>query len=149
MQTSNSYEISTDKWRLDVDLIHNFLRATNWAQDIPRAVVERCVRNSLCFGAFSEGRQVGFGRVITDSATFAYIADIFVVPEHRGRGVSKLLLRSMLEHSDLRGLRRILLATQDAHGLYAQFGFQPLAHAEHYMTIHRPDVYRTSPKSVG
>jgi GNAT superfamily N-acetyltransferase len=146
MPKSNPYEISSDRSRLDIDLIYDILRATDWAKDIPRAVVERSIQNSLCFGAFCHGRQVGFGRVITDFATFAYIADIFVVPEHRGRGVAKLLVRAMLEHPDLQGLRRILLATQDAHGLYAQFGFQPLAHAEHYMTIHRPDVYGSKPR---
>jgi len=145
MQALNPYEISSDRSRLDIDLIYDFLRSCYWSPNIPRAVVEKSIQNSLCFGAFCNGRQLGFGRVITDFATFAYIADIFVVPEHRGRGVSKLLLRAMLEHPDLQGLRRILLATQDAHGLYTQFGFQPLAHAEHYMTIHRPDVYRSTP----
>lgn len=149
MQNSNSYEISTEKRRLDVGLIYDFLRATYWARDIPRTVVERSIRNSLCFGAFYDGQQVGFGGVISDLATFAYIADIFVIPEHRGRGVSKLLLRAMLDHPDLQGLRRILLATQDAHGLYAQFGFLPLTHAEHYLTIHQPDVYGANPQSTG
>lgn len=149
MQTSNPYEISTDKHRLKVDLIYDFLRSAYWSRNIPRSVVEQCIQHSLCFGAFYSGQQVGFGRVITDLATFGYIADLFVVPEHRGRGVSKLLLRAMLEHPDLLGLRRILLATQDAHGLYAQFGFQPLAHAEHYMTIHRPDIYRSKTGESG
>jgi len=142
MQTSNPYEISTDKSRLNVDLIFDFLCSSYWARNIPRNVVEKFIQHSLCFGAFCDGQQIGFGRVVTDFTTFAYIADVFVVSEHRGRGVSKLLLRAMLEHPELQGLRRILLATQDAHGLYAQFGFQPLANAEHYMTIHNPDVYR-------
>lgn len=141
MAARDQYEISTDKRRLNVDLIFEFLRSTDWAKDIPRSVVDRSIENSLCFGAFSDGNQVGFGRVITDCATFAYIADVFVVPEHRGRGVARLLLRAMLEHPELQGLRRILLATVDAHGLYAKFGFVPLAHPEHYLTIHRPDVY--------
>ena len=145
MPKSNQYEISTDKSRLNVELIFGFLHSSYWAQNIPRNVVEKCVRHSLCFGAFCDTRQIGFGRVITDFATFAYIADVFVVPEHRGRGVSKLLLRAILEHPELQGLRRILLATQDAHGLYAQFGFQPLANPDHYMTIHHPDVYRPEP----
>jgi GNAT superfamily N-acetyltransferase len=136
------YEISTDVRRLDVDLIHEFLRSSYWAKDIPRKVVERSIQHSLCFGAFLDDRQVGFGRVVTDFATFAYIADVFVVPEHRGKGVSKLILRAMLDHPRLQGLRRLLLATKDAHGLYTQFGFEPLAHPEHLMTIHNPNVYR-------
>ena len=141
MQNPNPYEISTDKRRLDVDLIHEFLRSSYWARNIPRSVVEKFIQHSLCFGAYGDGKQVGFGRVITDFATFAYIADLFVVPEHRGRGVAKLLMRAVLEHPELQGLRRILLATQDAHKLYAQFGFEALAHPEHYLTIHNPDVY--------
>ena len=142
MQTSGQYEISTERSRLDVALIHDYLRSSYWAQDIPRAVVERSIQHSLCFGAFLDGRQTAFARVVTDYATFAYVADVFVVPEHRGRGISKLLLRAILEHPELQGLRRFLLATHDAHGLYAQFGFQPLAHPEHFMTVHKPDVYR-------
>ena len=142
MQPPRHYEISTDRSRLDVALIHDFLRSTYWAQGIPRAVVERSIQHSLCFGAFLGGRQVGFARVISDFASFAYVADVFVVPEHRGRGISKLLMRAIIEHPDLQGLRRILLATRDAHGLYAQFGFEPLTHPEHFMTLHKPDVYR-------
>ena len=142
MQGPRQYEVSTDRSRLDVALIHDFLRSTYWAQGIPRAVVERSIQHSLCFGAFLGGRQVGFGRVISDFASFAYVADVFVVPEHRGRGISKLLMRAIIEHPDLQGLRRILLATRDAHGLYAQFGFEPLTHPEHFMTLHKPDVYR-------
>lgn len=136
------YEISTERSRLDIGLIHNFLSSTYWAKDVPRGVVERSIAHSLCFGAFSNGRQVAFARVITDCATMAYIADVFVIPEHRGRGVSKLLLRAILEHPELQSLRRFLLATQDAHGLYAQFGFEPLAHPEHFMTIHKPNPYQ-------
>ena len=142
MQTPGQYEISTERSRLDVALIHDYLGSSYWAQGIPRAVVERSIQHSLCFGAYLDGRQTGFARVVTDYATFAYVADVFVVPEHRGRGISKLLLRAILEHPELQGLRRFLLATHDAHGLYAQFGFQPLAHPEHFMTVHKPDVYR-------
>ena len=142
MQAPPHYEISTDRSRLDVALIHDFLRSSYWAQGIPRAVVERSIQHSLCFGAFLGGRQVGFARVISDFASIAYVADVFVVSEHRGRGISKLLMRAILEHPDLQGLRRILLATRDAHGLYAQFGFEPLTHPEYFMTLHRPDVYR-------
>jgi GNAT superfamily N-acetyltransferase len=136
------YEISTDNERLDIDLIHEFLRSSYWAKDIPREVVEKAIEHSLCFGAFCAGRQIGFGRVVTDFATFGYVADVFVIPEHRGQGVSKLILRAMLDHTRLQGLRRLLLATRDAHSLYAQFGFAPVAHPEHLMTIHNPDVYK-------
>ena len=142
MQTPGQYEISTERSRLDVALIHDYLGSSYWAQGIPRAVVERSIQHSLCFGAYLDGRQTGFARVVTDYSTFAYVADVFVVPEHRGRGISKLLLRAILEHPELQGLRRFLLATHDAHGLYAQFGFQPLACPEHFMTVHKPDVYR-------
>lgn len=137
------YEISTDPTRLDVPLIHGFLSTSYWARDIPRSVVEKSIRNSLCFGAYLGNQQVGFARAITDYATMAYLADVFVVPEHRRRGVSKLLVRAIVEHPELQGLRRLLLATQDAHGLYAQFGFQPLAHPEYFMSAHNPDVYRS------
>jgi GNAT superfamily N-acetyltransferase len=142
MQASGHYEISTDRSRLDIALIHDFLRSTYWAQGIPRAIVERSIQHSLCFGAFLGRQQVGFARAITDFAAFAYIADVFVVPEHRGRGISKMLMRAILEHPELQGLRRLLLTTRDAHGLYTQFGFQPLDHPEHFLTVHKPDVYR-------
>jgi GNAT superfamily N-acetyltransferase len=131
MQTSEHYEISTERNRLDIALVHDFLRSSYWARDIPRAVVEKSIENSLCFGAFLDGRQAGFARVISDFATFAYIADDFVVPEHRNRGVSKLIMRAILDHPHLRGLGRLLLAACDAHGLYAQVGFQPPTHPEH------------------
>ena len=141
-QTPAQYEISTDRSRLDVGLIHGFLRSSYWAKGISRAIVERSIQHSLCFGAFLDGRQVGFARVITDFAAVAYLADVFVVPEHRGRGVAKQLMRAIVGHPDLQGLRRFLLATRDAHGLYAKCGFEPLAHPEYFMTIHKPDAYR-------
>lgn len=138
----DDYEISTETQRFDVALIHEFLRNSYWARNIPREVVERSLRNSLCFGAFCQERQVGFARAVTDRATFAYVADVFVVPEHRGRGVARLLMRAILNHPELRGLRRLLLATRDAHGLYAQFGFQPIPNPGDFMTIHHPNVYQ-------
>jgi GNAT superfamily N-acetyltransferase len=141
MEPTPQYEVSTDPARLEITMIHDFLRSSYWAQNIPRELVERSLRHSLCLGAFCAGRQVGFARVITDRTTFAYIGDVFVLPEHRGRGVSKQLMRAILQHPDLQGLRRFLLATHDAHGLYAQFGFNPLAHPEHFMTLHQPKTY--------
>src|SRR5690242_20696309 len=112
-----TYEISTDPSRLDIDLIHEFLRNSYWARNIPRAIVEKSIQNSLCFGAFAEGRQVGFARAITDRAVFAYLADVFVLPEHRNRGVGRLLIQAVLDHPDLQSLRRLMLATKDAQGL--------------------------------
>lgn len=142
MQAPKDYQISTDRDRLDLALIHDFLRSSYWAQDIPRDLVERSIQNALCFGVYLNERQVGFARVISDFATFAYVADVFVVPEHRSHGIAKRLMGAIVEHRDLQGLRRFLLATRDAHGLYAQFGFEPLAHPEHFMTVHKPDLYR-------
>ena len=135
-------EISMEPQRLDVAFIHDFLRNSYWAQNIPREVVERSLRHSLCCGAYQGARQVGFARAVTDRATFAYVADVFVIPAYRRRGIAKLLVRALLEHPELQGLRRFLLATKDAHALYAQLGFQPLANPEYFMTIHRPDLYR-------
>ena len=130
------YEVSIDRTRLDIDLIHEFLsRESYWAAKIPRDVVERSIENSLCFGVYEGKQQVAFARVITDYAVFAYLADVFVVPEHRGRGVSKILMQAIREHASLQGLRRWHLVTRDAHALYRQFGFQPLANPERHMEI--------------
>lgn len=126
-------EISTDRARLDLELVYQNLVSSYWAQGRLRAVVERSIEHSLCFGAYQAGRQVAFGRAITDRAVFAYIADVFVVPELRGVGVGKALIRTMLEHPDLRGLQVILLRTRDAGSLYAQFGFQSLRRPEEMM----------------
>lgn len=142
MNPETEYEITTDSARFDLGVIHEFLATSYWARGIPRSLVERSLRHSLAFGAFHGQRQVGFARVTTDYATVAYIGDVFVVPEHRRRGVAKLLMRAVLAHPDLQGLRRLLLVTRDAHGLYAQFGFQPLTEPDHFMTIHDPDIYQ-------
>jgi GNAT superfamily N-acetyltransferase len=135
MEADETYEISTDRTRLDIELIHDFLTNSYWAKGVPREVVERSIQHSLPFAAFQGTNQIGFARVITDFATFAYIADVFVLSEHRGRGVARALIRAILSHPQLQGLRRLLLATRDAHGLYAKFGFQALSHPEHFMTI--------------
>ena len=119
-------EISSDPARLDVDLIHRFLSSSYWAEGRPRDVVERSLRNSLCFGAYIDGAQVGFGRVITDRAVFAYMADVFVIPEYRGRGIARALVQAMLDHPDLQDLKVFLLRTRDAHRLYERFDFQPV-----------------------
>jgi GNAT superfamily N-acetyltransferase len=139
--TKPEYEVSTDAARLNVAMIHAFLSRSYWAQKIPLSVVEKSIQHSLCFGVYRADQQVGFARVITDFATFGYLADVFVLPEHRGRGVAKILLQAILQHPELQGLRRLLLATHDAHALYAQFGFRLLASPGDFMSIHRPDVY--------
>lgn len=126
-------EITTDRVRLDVDLVHRFLSTAYWASGRPREVVERSIQNSLCFGAFRDGRQVAFGRAITDRAVFAYIADVFVVPDCRGQGIGKTIVAAMLEHPDLRGLQVVLLRTRDAGRLYSQFGFESLKRPEEMM----------------
>ena len=140
------YEISTDPSRLDRALIHDFLcEHAYWSLGVPRGVVERAIEHSLCFGIYHAGGQVGFGRVVTDQATFAYLADVFVLPEARGQGLSKWLVDAILRHPQLQGLRRWLLATRDAHGLYAQFGFTPPRVAGRFMERHDPDVYLRAP----
>ena len=136
------YEISDDKTRLDTDVIHAFLQGSYWSPGVPRAIVERAIRESLCFGVYRGGEQIGFARVVTDKATFAYLADVFILDSHRGQGLSKRLMRFIAEHPDLQGLRRFILATKDAHGLYEQFGFAALNNPSIYMEILRPDVYQ-------
>ena len=131
----NTYEISTDPGRLQLDAIHSYLVRSYWSPGVPRAVVERAIANSLCFGLYLAESQVGFARVVTDRATFAYLADVYVLEEHRGQGLSKRLVETIQGHPDLQGLRRFLLATKDAHGLYAQFGFRPLAAPERVMEL--------------
>lgn len=133
--------VDTDPSRLDLDVIHGFLAQSYWARGIPRALVERAVRNSLCFGLYEGERQVGFARVVTDQATFAYLADVFVVESHRGRGLAKILIAAVVADPRLQGLRRWMLATRDAHSLYARFGFEPLEVPGRFMERHAPDVY--------
>jgi GNAT superfamily N-acetyltransferase len=130
-------EISTDPTRIDLDVVYGFLSTSYWAQKRTRQVVERSIANSIPFGADSAGRQVAFARVVTDRAVFAYLADVFVVREFRGRGISKALMRAILAHPDLAGVTMILLRTRDAHGLYAQFGFETLPDPDETMALRR------------
>jgi ribosomal protein S18 acetylase RimI-like enzyme len=133
------YEISTDRTRLDRGLVHDFLsNDAYWARGIPRAIVDRCIENSLCFGVYMGTEQVGFARVVTDRAAIAYLGDVFIVPGHRGRGLGKWLVATVMEHPDLQGLRRFMLGTEDAHSLYERFGFRPLARPERMMEIASP-----------
>lgn len=135
--------LTFDRDRFDVEAIHAFLSGAYWSAGIPRDVVERAIAGSLCIGAFLDGAQVGFARLVTDRATFAYLADVYVLPAHRGTGISRRMLEALFAHPDVQGLRRMLLVTRDAHGLYARFGFAPLAAPDRYMEAHRPDVYAT------
>lgn len=139
------WSISTDPRQLDVDAIHAYLSRSYWAEGIPRELVAKSIAGSLCFGLYDgeqNDRQVGFARVITDRATFAYLCDVYVLAEHRGKGLGRMLLGAVVSHPDLQGLRRWSLVTRDAHGLYQQFGFVPLASPERHMEIARPGMYR-------
>jgi GNAT superfamily N-acetyltransferase len=134
----DGHEVSTETARLDIDRIHRFLVSAYWSPGIPRDVVERGIRNSLPFGLFtSSGEQVGFARAITDRATYAYLADVYVEAEHRGRGLGKFLIACVMAHPDLQGLRRWALATDDAHGLYARYGFTPPSSPHRHLFIER------------
>jgi len=144
-QLLTEYEVSTDTDRLDVDVIHRFLAEVSyWSRGIPRSIVERGIENSLCFGVYHRGAQVGFARIVTDKATFALLADVFILKAHRGKGLSKWLMRCIVEHQDLQGLRRFLLLTSDAHGLYRQFGFKELGNPSRFMEVLRQDMYRSA-----
>lgn len=140
--TRDKFTVTTDKTRLDRSLIERFLGSSYWAENIPRSTVDKSIDNSLCFGLLHENSQIGFARVVTDCATLAYLADVFVLPQHRGAGLGKWLIECVVSHPDLQGLRRWVLGTRDAHGLYRQFGFTPLKRPEIFMEIFNPDVYR-------
>lgn len=141
------YTISDDPARLDLDVIHGFLARSYWAAGIPRETVARAIANSLCFGVYFGGAQVGFARLVTDRATFAYLADVFVLEEHRGRGLSRALMELVASHPEVQGLRRWMLVTRDAHGLYRKFGFSELAQPALVMARHDPNVYqRAAPR---
>jgi len=136
--------ISTDRERLSLDVIHGFLTDCYWANGIPREVVLRSIEHALCFGVYDgKGAQIGFARVISDFATIAYLGDVFVLETHRGRGLGKWLMECIIQHPALQNLRRWILTTRDAHGLYSQVGFAPVKAPERFMERHRPDVYRT------
>jgi GNAT superfamily N-acetyltransferase len=137
------YLITDDPTRLDVEAVHAFLTRCYWAEGIPRSVVARSLANSLCLGVYaSDGAQVGLLRVISDCTTFAYVCDVYVLEAHRGRGLSKALMRAYTTHPQLQNLRRQHLVTQDAHNLYAQFGFAPLGSPERHMEKRDPTVYQ-------
>ncbi len=134
--------ISTSRERLSLDVVHSFLTSCYWAEGISREVVARSIEHSLCFGIYEgSGAQVGFARVVSDFATVAYLGDVFVLESHRGRGLSKWLMECIVQHPALQNLRRWILLTRDAHGLYSQFGFTPVKAPDRYMELHQPHVY--------
>ncbi|HET6767357.1 MAG TPA: GNAT family N-acetyltransferase [Chitinophagaceae bacterium] len=138
----NQFTITTEKEKFDVDFIHSFLTRSYWAEGISKEVIERSIEGALSFGLFEDERQIGFARMITDKATFAYLADVFIIEEYRGCGLSKWLMEVIMSHPSLQGLRRIMLATKDAHGLYKKFGFTALNNVDRWMQIHDPNIYK-------
>ncbi|HRH47857.1 MAG TPA: GNAT family N-acetyltransferase [Panacibacter sp.] len=139
------YTISTDTARLNVDVIYQYLSEESyWAKGIPRSVVEKSIANSLCFGVYDNNEQIGFARVISDKATFAYLGDVFILPTHRGKGLSKWLMQTIHAHPDLQNLRRWWLGTKDAHTLYEQFGWTRINEdvSKRFMQKHNADVYK-------
>jgi GNAT superfamily N-acetyltransferase len=136
---NSRFSISTDRDKLDVALIHSYLsNESYWGKGRTLETVKLSIANSLCFGVYDGKKQVGFARVITDHATFAYVADVFVLSSHRGNGLSKMLMEAIVSHPQLQGLRRWMLATHDAHRLYEKFGFKPIANTERWMEIFNP-----------
>ena len=143
VKTMKGFSITTDSSQFDFNVIYDFIRQSYWAKDIPATVMQKAIENSLCFAVLdNDNHQVGFARVITDYATFGYLADVFIVEEQRGKGLSKWLVDTIVKHPDLQGLRRLMLATYDAHGLYAQYGFEPVVQPENLMQIWDPNVYQ-------
>ncbi len=140
--TRDGFRITTDPTKIDRAAAHAYLSRSYWAEGVPREIVDRSIDNSLAFAVFEEEKQVGFARVITDRATFAYVADVYVLEEYRGRGLARWLMETILAHPDLQGLRRWLLTTRDAHDLYGKVGFVPAERVQRFMEIDRPGMYR-------
>ncbi len=137
-------KISTDNAKLDLPLIHRVLsQESTWAKGIPFDTVQRSIQNSLCFGGYEIGQQIAFARVITDRATYAYLLDVFVIEQQRGKGHSKTLIQAVMNHPELQGLRRFMLASSNARELYRRFGFSPLSKPEVLMEIHAPEIYKS------
>lgn len=138
----DAFTISTDKTKLDTDFIQQSLAGTYWAEDIPKSIVEKSIEHSLCFGIYEGEKQIGIARMITDKATFAYLCDVFIDEHYRGHGLGKWMMNVIMDHPDLQGLRRFLLATKDAHTLYRKYGFSELTAPERWMEIAHPGIYK-------
>jgi GNAT superfamily N-acetyltransferase len=140
-----NFSISTDKAKLDVGMIHHFLSTeAYWSKGIPLGTVEAAISNSLNFGVYDGDRQAGYARIVSDFATIAYLGDVFILPEFRGIGLSKMMMQEVMNHPKLQGLRRWILLTGDAHGLYTQFGWMSIASPDKWMEVHHKDVYQTA-----
>jgi len=136
------YKISDDKSLLNVDYVHDYIsNKSYWAKNIPMEIVKKSIEGSICFGVYEKEKQIGFARVVSDKATFAYLADVFIDEDYRGRGLSKWLMEVVINYHDLQGLRRWMLGTLDAHSLYEKFGFKPIEELKRFMHKHNPDVY--------
>jgi ribosomal protein S18 acetylase RimI-like enzyme len=144
---AEEFTVTSDPAAVDVDAVHAYLRTSYWAEDIPRDVVARAISNSIPFSVRHGTQQVGFARVITDRATFAYLADVYVLEAYRGRGLARRLMDAVMAHPDLQGLRRFSLVTRDAAGLYRRYGFAPVAVPARHLEIARPGMYRQDPGS--
>ena len=141
----DNYTISTDQSKLDIALIHGFLSESYWSKDIPLSIVKKSIHHSLCFGVYNNDKQIGFARVISDYTTFAYLGDVFIIEQERGRGLSKWLMECILKHNELQGLRNFCLMTSDAHSLYERFGFKNLAEPKKFMANRKEDIYTKNP----
>jgi N-acetylglutamate synthase-like GNAT family acetyltransferase len=137
-----NYVVSTDPSKLDLKVVHGYLSRSYWAEEIPFETVKRSVEHSLCFGVYALGKQIGFARVISDYTTFAYLADVFILEEEQGRGLSKFLMECILKHKELQGLRNFSLMTQDAHSLYARYGFKNIPKPENFMAKKIDGIYK-------
>jgi GNAT superfamily N-acetyltransferase len=138
----NDYTISTDKSLLDFDVIHGYLSCSYWSEEIPEEIVKKAIENSLCFGVYNKNKQIGFARVISDYSTFAYLADVFILEEERGKGLSKWLVECILKHEQLQGLRNFCLLTRDAHTLYERFGFKSLERPGNFLAKKTDNFYK-------
>jgi N-acetylglutamate synthase-like GNAT family acetyltransferase len=138
--TQNNFTISIDKNKIDIDYVHEFLSHSYWSPGVPIETVKKAMSGSLCFGMYDNDKQIGYARMVTDTATFAYLADVFIDENYRGKGLAKWLVKTILAHPDLQGLRRILLATKDAHALYEQLGFIAINNPERYMVYDQKNI---------
>ena len=144
-RTRGPYIITTDARRIDLDAVHAYLARSYWAEAIPRAIVEKAIAGSLCFALLTDGEQVGFARVVTDKATFAYLCDVYVLEAHRGQGLGTWMMTELLTHPELQGLRRFMLVTRDAQALYAKVGFHAPRNPDGHMEITVPGLYQLRP----